>query len=230
MNQILTNCSSDLSLTFNTLDRFTENLNHSIKLQKNRIEEMLNRIDAIISSRHEEEIELPKIEEIHQLVDDFYNEKLPIVPSPYQPLCGSMRFPTDQIIPSKTFACVQQEKEYILALILSYDPNKNTYLVCDADPELNEILTFTVPSNKVIPLPTSSPARRTKHTTYSLRTKVLALWLEEVGGWTSVFYKASVVSQPSTTDGYYVLKFDGNPPQNAVIPEKFIVYNPEYSS
>jgi hypothetical protein len=62
---------------------------------------------------------------------------------------------------------------------------------------------------------------------HPVNTRVLALWPDESGAWTSVFYSASVKSQPPSSPGWYNLQFDGDVPYYADVPEKFIVLAPQ---
>jgi hypothetical protein len=62
---------------------------------------------------------------------------------------------------------------------------------------------------------------------FALNSLVLALWpTDEMGGWTSVFYRAIVIGQPTSSPGWYNLKFEGEVPSIVEVPEKYVVAAP----
>ena len=200
----------------------------AIDSQKEMTSEVLKRIDFILESRKTKKAVNPSKKKMKQLISSFFSDSLPFSSFPYPPLCGALSADNDKLIEPDSFVCVKNsDGDYILGIILDFDPETSSYLVCDADPEMTNVVTFSVYYKDVIPLPTSSPTRRNKQTTYGVKSRVLALWYDDVGGWTSVFYKATVMKTPQTQECYYYLKYDGTPPMNAYVQEKFIVYSPE---
>ena len=216
---------------YRSLTQLGESATHLLVSEKHYIQEMLRRVEAIIAGRRRAAPELPSIETIRAELHEFQNGKQPLVPVPYPALCGAMPLPRDQIIPRGSFACVPQDGGYILAYVLWFDPETNSYHVCDAEPQGDSVVEFVVPADQVLPLPTSSPARRSKATTHPVDAKVLALWPDENGTWTSVFYSAVVLTQPTTSPGWYHLQFestdDDSAPYFADVPERYIVLAPE---
>ena len=216
----------DSVLKHRQVDSLFLNGNITILQGKQRIAEMIQKLSAVINARklaEESGVEIPSIDKLQKLVFQFMNERLSVLPSPYAPLCGALPLPQDQIIPNGYFVCVPNEDMYILAIVIGFDPSKGSYHVCDADPEATEVSEIIISADLVIPMPTSSPARRTKATTYAPKTRVYSLWPDEQGGWTTVFYPATVVQPPTTLPAWYLLSFDGDPPINASVPEKFVV-------
>lgn len=220
------------------ITRMLETTYRSVMAEKHLIEEMVTKIETIISARREaaaKERVLPTTEMLQKEFNDFFCKERPIVQSPYPPLCGALPWPDDQIIPNGSFVCAinndipeGEEGRYILAMVIGFDPENALYHVCDCDPEQAEIRQIWLRCDEVIPLSTSVPARRSKATSYPLKSKVLALWYEaESGGWTSVFYPAEVKTVPTTVPGNYQLVFEGDPPYIAFIPEAFVVMKPE---
>lgn len=228
LDGIVTSENIENSQKMSLIEQIIGTNNNAINIQKEMVSELLNRIDLILQSRKEKKIKSPSKQKMKELINSFFSQPLPIALTPYPPLCGAIRSDIDELIKPDSFVCVKNnEGDYILAVVIDFDAESSSYLVCDADPEMVDIITFYVKFNDVIPLSTSSPSKRNKQTTYSLRSKVLALWYDEVGGWTSVFYKATVLKTPQAQDCNYYLKFDGNPPLNSYVQEKFIVYSPE---
>jgi hypothetical protein len=130
------------------------------------------------------------------------------------------------VIPPGSFVCLPHDADYILGYVLWFDPERCDYHVCDADPEGDALSELIVPAGRIIPIATSSPARRSKATMFAVGTRVLALWPDDLGGWTSVFYAALVIAQPASSPGSYTLQFEGEVPYYADVPEKFVVPAP----
>lgn len=209
------------------IQKMVLNANASIVSEKLLIGELLNTIEDLIKARTERVIEFPTIDELRQQYNIFMSLVLPIIPSPYAPLCGAWGFPKGQVIQNTTFVCVPHDDLFILAYVLSFNPDEFTYDVCDADPELTEIVHFEVPADQVIPLPTSYPHRRAKCTTFQQGSRILALWQDPTTlVWTSVFYPATVRVPLTTAPGSYDLVFDGDDPAYAYVPERFCVSFP----
>lgn len=211
-----------------TLTRLVDSSTDIITAQKNQIKNIINHLSSIIAERSTnnpiENIIVPTKEELQQKFSEFIELKLPQVFNPYPHLCGALPWPSDKIVPNGTYVCVPCDEQYILAIILCFDPETYTYKVTDAAPE-SDVEVFSVSADKVIPLPTSLPVRRNKLVTFPHKAHVLALWKDEIG-WTSVFYPAVVVNQP-TNNSNYMLKFDGEFPISALIPERFVVKAPD---
>lgn len=211
-----------------TLTKLVDSSTDIIKAQKNQIKNILDHLTEIIEERNTnnsvENVIVPTKEELQQKFSEFIDLKLPQVTTPYPHLCGAIPWPSDKIIPNDSYVCVPCNDQYILAIILCFDPETYTYKVTDAAPEA-EVEIFDVTADKVIPLPTSLPVRRNKLVTFPHKARVLALWKDEIG-WTSVFYSAVVVNQP-TNNSNYLLKFDGDYPISALIPERFVVKAPD---
>lgn len=216
---------------FRTLEQFSENCTKMVATEKNQLAEMLKKVEAIIASRRNVSIRedtVPDVDTIRCATQAFTETPLlKPVPAPYPSLCGAMPLASDHLLQPGSFVCVQnQNSEYILAIILGFNPETFEYRVCDADPEADDVVLIIVEASKVMPLPTTVPARRSKATTYQIGARVLALWPEENNSWTSVFYNATVMQQPTNSPGSYTLQFDGDPPLLADVPEKFIVAAP----
>ncbi|OHT01718.1 hypothetical protein TRFO_31326 [Tritrichomonas foetus] len=230
INQIVQQKDDGTGQKFHYLEQLSENANKILATEKHYLTEMLKKIDAIIASRNSMialSNNLPDVDTVKSETAAFTETPfLRIVPAPYPALCGAMPLSSDQLIPKASFVCVQNGSDYILAIVLSFNPETFEYNVCDAAPEGEGVVELTIPASKVMPVPTTAPARRSKATTYQLNSRVLALWPDEVGGWTSVFYPATVMSQPTSSPGVYNLQFDGDPPLMADVPEKFIVAAP----
>ena len=215
---------------FHNLEQLSENANKILATEKHSIAELLKKIDAIIESRNNpiaSSLTIPDVDTVRSETQSFLDSpSLRIVPAPYPALCGAMPLTNDQLIQKGSFVCIQSNDDYILAIVLNFNPETFEYNVCDASPDGEEIQEITIPASKIMPLPTSAPARRSKATTYQLNARVLALWPDEVTGWTTVFYFATVMTQPTSSPGVYNLQFDGNPPLFVDVPEKFIVAAP----
>ncbi|KAH0789045.1 SAGA-associated factor 29 [Histomonas meleagridis] len=215
---------------YRSLKQLSENVNNLIETEKHRIQEALIQIDHLIAERKHPppEPEVPDIETIREQTKAFINNRQPLASAPYPPLCGALPLQPDQLLSKGSFVCVlNSNNDYILGIIQSFNPETFQYLVYDADPEDNVIVEIYSLASKVIPLPTSSPARRSKATMYPIGARVLSLWHDEIVGWTSVFYTATVITQPTSSPGWYYLQFDGDPPVFADVPEKFVVQAPQ---
>jgi hypothetical protein len=216
------------------IEQLSDTARRSITNERSLIEDALARLDTILAGRRAQagvSYPLPTIESIREQTQRFFDEKQPIIPAPYAFLCGAIPFPDDQIIPNGSFVCARNpetsesdDAQYILAYVIGFDPEKFTYHVCDADPELTILADIEVPANLVVPMPISVPARRTKSSSHAVRTTVLALWQEDGGTWTTVFYRATVVSLPTTSPGCYGLRFEGD--YTAMTPERYVVRSP----
>lgn len=211
-----------------TLTKLVDSSTDIITTQKSQIKNILDHLNSIIEERNKndpiENIVVPTKEELQQKFLDFIELKLPQVTNPYPFLCGALPWPADKIVPNNSYVCVPCDEQYILAIILCFDPETYTYRVTDAAPD-SDVEVFSVPADKVIPLPTSLPARRNKLVTFPHKAHVLALWKEEIG-WTSVFYSAVVINQP-TSNSSYLLRFDGEYQVPVFIPERFVVKAPD---
>jgi hypothetical protein len=198
------------------------------------IEETLGQLDAVLTERRSHAgglYPLPNVEELREQTRKFFDEKQPILPAPYAYLCGAIPWPEDQVIPNGSYVCAKNtivdeddDAQYFLASVIGFDPEKCTYHVCDVDPELTTLTDIEVPAHLVIAMPTSVPARRTKASSYPPRTQVLALWQDDNGLWTTVFYRAVVTSCPATSPGSYGLRFEGD--YTAAVPERYVVKLP----
>ncbi|KAK8852797.1 hypothetical protein M9Y10_017787 [Tritrichomonas musculus] len=230
INMIINQKDDGSGQKFHVLEQLSENSNKVLTTEKNHLIEMLKKVELIISSRNKmsSTIEsLPDAETIRSETQVFTESPLlKIVPAPYPPLCGALPLTSDQLIQNGSFVCIQNQYEYILAIVLGFNPETFKYSVCDAAPEGDDVVEIEIDASKVMPLPTTVPARRSKATTYPVNARVLALWPDENNCWTSVFYLATVMTQPSTSPGLYNLQFDGEPPLFADVPEKFIVAAP----
>ena len=177
---------------------------------------------------------LPTVADLREAYRVFLCENRPLIPSPYAPLCGALPLPDDSIITNGSFVCAVnkavkegEEGRYFLAYVFGFDPDNVTYHVCDADPVLEELADIELNFDELVPMPTSIPARRTKSTSYALREHVLSLWYEDgTVSWTTVFYPAVVISLPTTSPGFYGLRFEGDPCYEGTIPEQFVVRPP----
>lgn len=215
--------------TLRQLNQLVRNANAAVETEKALLREMLRRVEATIENRKIQANlihEMPTLESLRTEISVFLNRVPNLVNSPYPPLCGAIPFPPDQIIPSNTFVCVPNEELYILAYLLYYDPEINSYHVVDADLEATCVTEFIIHASLVVPLPTSSPARRTKQTNYPVDGRVLALWPLDYG-WTSAFYPATVLIAPNSSPGVYNLRFDGltsdAETMDAEVPERFVI-------
>ena len=190
---------------FHMLEQLAENSNKVLTTEKNHLAEMLKKVELIISSRNNLSStpdSLPDVEKIRSETQTFTETSiLKVVPAPYPPLCGALPLASDQLIPKGSFVCIQNQSDYILAIVLGFDPETFKYSVCDAAPEGDEVVSIEIEAFKVIPLPTTVPARRSKATTYQINSRVLALWPDENNSWTSVFYFATVMTQPNNSPG-----------------------------
>ncbi|KAK8886103.1 hypothetical protein M9Y10_041563 [Tritrichomonas musculus] len=214
-----------------TLSKLVESSTDVLRFQKSQIKCVIDHLVSIIEERSLnnpiDNIVIPTREELKKKFAEFIELKLPQVTGPYPPLCGALRWPPDKIVPNNSYVCVPYGDQYILAIILCFDPETYSYKVTDAEPDTavdSDVEIFDVSADKVIPLPTSLPVRRNKRVTFPHKAKVLALWKDEIG-WTSVFYPAVVIGQPNNNSNYN-LKFDGDYPITAVIPERFVVEAP----
>lgn len=164
------------------------------------------------------------VENIQKEGQEFLNSpELKIISSPYTPLCGALPLETGKIIPNDSFVCLKVQSDYILAVVLGYNPDTLQYSVCDAFP-VDTVTKINVKASDVVPLPTSVPEKRTKETTHEIDSKVLSL-LPIENEWSSCFYLATVKKQPTTPNGLYQLQFDDES-ITADVPEKFIVAAP----
>lgn len=167
---------------------------------------------------------VPEVGEIQNKAQNFFEfTDLKVVPSPYPPLCGAIPLEKGKIIPNDSFVCLKIQSDYILAIILGYNPKTLKYSVCDAFPE-DKVTKIDVDESALIPLPTTSPEKRSKETTYEINSKVLSL-LRIEKEWTSCFYLATVKKQPTDSKGLYQLEFDDES-ITLDVPEKFIVAAP----
>jgi hypothetical protein len=202
--------------------------------EKALIEEALARLDEIIATRRAQAVtgyQLPTLEAIRERTRHFFEDKQPIIPAPYAYLCGAIPWPDDQVIPDGSYVCARNmenddgdDDQYFLAYVVGFDAETSVYHVCDADPELTALTDIEVPAHLVIPMPTSVPARRTKLSSHAPRTTVLALWQDDNGMWTTVFYRATVVTCPTSSPGSYGLRFEGD--YMASTPERYVVRSP----
>lgn len=225
---------SNVAAEYRSLQQLGENANALLVSEKHYIQEMINRIDSVIASRRRIQASgsstLPTLATVREELQKFHDIEQPVVEPPYPSLCGILPLAADEIIPTGSFICVHHEGLYILAYILWYDEESCSYHVCDPDPEGDILVEFVVPASRVAALPTSSPSERTQDTMYPLDTRVLALWPDENGTWTSVFYHAIVTGLPTTSPGWYTLQFeatgDDAAPYYADVPERYVVLAP----
>ena len=226
----LTDSSHDVLHHHRHLEHLGKESAHLLITQQSSLADLLQRVHLLIANRRNPSQNLPSIETIRSELREFQHSKQPLIPAPFPPLCGALPFPQDQIIPTGTFACVPHDG-YILAYVIRFNPETNSYVVCDVEPEGNTVVELSIPAKQVLPLPTSSPARRTRATTHPVGSRVLALWPDENGSWTSAFYQAMVLEEPTTSPGLYLLQFDStgddSAPYFAEVPEKFIVLAPD---
>ena len=213
------------------LMRLCEGTMDLISREQKKLLDFFSTIDSLIEERERQELrfELPTRDELRDGFNSFINTVLPVWKGSTTPvLCGAMPFPTsEKIIEPGSYACIKFEDNYILAFVMGYDPELMAYHCCDADPDQDDpIKEIIVPLTDIIPTPRSAPARRTKANTFSPKTRVLGLWPDD-NGFTSVFYPAIVKAQPNQSQAWYRLSFEGDVPQPAEVPEKFIVRFPE---
>ena len=218
----------DSSSRLKSLEQISENVNSLLISEKNCLKDVMKYIDTLIEYRKNcsNQIQIMDVETIRSEAEAFRNNKQPLMQAPYPPLCGAVPIAEDQLLPRGSFVCFLNDCDYLLGIVQGFDPEEFKYIVCDADPEESKAYEFKVDVSNVMALPTSSPARRSKASMYPLNARVLALWPDEVGVWTSVFYAATVLTQPTTSPGFYNLKFDGDPNAFADVPEKFVVLAP----
>jgi hypothetical protein len=213
-----------------SLEQLAELANSVVVTERHYIQEMLRRVDQVIASRKQlqsTDRTIPQVDDVRAELQNFFAAPPPVLQGPYPPLCGAVPLPPDQVIPTRSFVCIQHDADYILGFVLWFDPEACEYHVCDADPMGDVLTELVVPAGGVIPLPVSCPARRSKATMHPVNARVLALWPDEpTGTWTSVFYPASVLTQPMSSPGWYHLQFDGDEPYFADIPEKYLVLAP----
>ncbi|OHT12395.1 hypothetical protein TRFO_17759 [Tritrichomonas foetus] len=208
--------------TYKSMTKMVDSSMAIVKKQKDLIGSMLNKLNSMVDDRKiPRNYTIPSKEELKDRFNEFLQMQLPTVSSPYPHLCGALAWPSDKIVPNNSFVCAPNGDLYILAIVLGFDPETYTYQVTDALPE-DEVIVFDVQADKVIPLPTSLPARKNKLVIFPVKSRVLALWFDDLG-WTSVFYPATVLQQPTNNTSMYNLKFDGDPPISAPIPERFVV-------
>jgi len=207
------------------LSSLYDNSNNNIATEQKRLLELFQYVDDLIIERQNAapSLEVPAVSQLKEAFLDFVSSPLPLKQSPYAPLCGSLPFPPDRIIPPKSFVCAPHNDMFILAYVIGFDPETLSYHVCDVDPEDGISKSLTVKAADITPMPTSAPSRRTKSTNFPLRSRVFSLWPDDAGGWTSVFYPATVASIPTTSPGWYRLKFDGEPTVFGDVPEKFVI-------
>lgn len=218
----------DSASRLRSLEQISENMNSLLISERNSLRDAMRYIDSLIDARksHSGSVEIMDIDTIRNEAEAFRNNKQPLMQAPYPPLCGAIPIADDQLLHRGTFVCFPNNGDYILGLIQGFDPEEFKYIVCDAAPEDGTTYSFRIDVPLVMPLPTSSPARRSKASMYPINARVLALWPEDVGVWTSVFYAATVLTQPTSSPGFYSLQFDGDPSAFADVPEKFVVPAP----
>ena len=220
----------DFSLEKNhNFSNLYDNISLSISSEQKKLIEIFQFVDDLILERQNlvTNFQAPSTLVLKAAFLEFVQEPLPIKQSPYPPLCGAIPLPPERLIPPRSFACVPVEDMFILAYVVGFDPETLNYYVCDVDSDGDEGKLFTIPINKIVPMPTSSPFRRSKNTNFSMKSQVYALWPDESGTWTSVFYPAIVFSIPNSSPGWYKLKFDGEPNLFADVPEKFVISLPQ---
>ena len=216
--------------------RLTDSTRRSLAHEKQIILDALKHIEHILCVRRDAVAAgrtPPTLDDLHKRVQAFFSETHPLLAAPYAPLCGAMPLPEDQVIPNGSFVCATNpnvpdgvDGHFFLAFVFGFDPEHACYFVCDADPELDRVVEIQVQADAVVPMPTSIPARRAKKTNHPAKSEVLSLWYDESGGWTTVFYPATVNGVPTSSPGLYQLTFDGDPPYVAQIPEQFVVRRP----
>lgn len=225
---------SELSAEYRALQQLGENTQSVSISEKHYIQEMLRRIDSIIASRRRIQASgsssLPTVASIRLELQKFHEAEQPVVEPPYPNLCGALPLGPDEVAQTGSFVCVHHEGQYILGYILWHDEDSCNYHVCDPDPEGDVLVEFVVPASRITALPTSSPSERTEETMYKIGSKVLALWPDENGTWTSVFYRATVTSLPTGSPGWYTLQFEATgedaAPYYADVPERYVVLAP----
>jgi hypothetical protein len=141
-----------------------------------------------------------------RMFDSFIGRQLPIVASPYPPLCGSIPLPPTMTLPLGAFVAARLSDDWTLCYVAAEDAGG--YLVCDADSDSEAPTLFPFRASAVLPLPTSLPDRKGRGCEFDRGARVLALW-PEGRIWTSVFYPATISKAPSETAHSYTLDFDG---------------------
>ncbi|EAY11525.1 hypothetical protein TVAG_006000 [Trichomonas vaginalis G3] len=206
-----------------------------IQTESKRITDMFLAVEKMIAQSEKgiNKIEIPSAKKLQENFSKYSkNPSLPTQAAPYVPLTGSSPWPQNRILPNNSYVVVVGNKDengeniYCVAVVLGFDPYTLSYYCCDADPTGDVPQEFIVPYKEIMPLPQFQPARRTKATTYKIKTDVLAAW-PEFGSFTSVFYPAVVVAAPTTIPGKYRLRFEGSPPLVEDVPEKLIVEFPK---
>jgi hypothetical protein len=236
LSELDNDSEADPDFLVRQVDRLMKGITASTASARSSIQDLLGQIDGILERRTElaeSRWHVPSIRDLRAEFQRFISAKQPLIPAPYAPLCGAYPQAGDTVIPNGSFVCARnphaedEETAVILAYVFGFDPETSQYHVVDADPELERLADIEVDIDLVVPMPTSVPARRTKQTTHGFKSTVLSLWKDEDDTWTTVFYWATVSSVPPNSPGSYGLKFDGNPPRPATVPERFVVAPPK---
>lgn len=218
---------------FTLFSNFYDESQKNIQIETKKIVDMFLAVERMIAERESgvKRLEIPPAKKLQENFAKYsQSPNLPTQAAPYVPLTGSFPWPNDKILPNNSYVVVANKDSngdtiYCVAVVLGFDPDTLCYYCCDGDPESDTPQEFMIPYKEINPLPQFQPARRTKTTTFQVKTKVLAAW-PEYGTFTSVFYPAVVITAPSGIPGKYRLKFDGNPPFVEDVPEKLVVRFP----
>lgn len=167
---------------------------------------------------------IPSPEEIHNLLVAFFKGKIKTKSAPIPNYCGCYAFRRKGANAGQ-FICAHHNQNFTLMIVTRYVDDK-----CYAYDPYDPVSVACLSPQDWTPLPYILPEKPLSRWEHSKGKEVLALWKEEE--WTSVFYPATVLLQPSDRAAGgdddvrgYLLHFGDN--QDQVVPEQFVAEFPE---
>jgi len=174
----------------------------------------LERLDRVVESRGDV-VETPK-ETL--LVKRKSEEKLPTQKKQRRSSKGGVNTDGEIIIPPNHKVAALNQTDWILAIVLEYDPDTGLYTVKDADEETKS-LPFTLQRDKIIPTTFTKRKSGPFEVQYDFPkgSQVMAVFPE-----TTVFYKATVVSSSKRHKkiNEYTLVFEDDEDEEGNIPKR----------
>lgn len=223
-NEFYQNPSLLLLDSINHLQLQIANLNQTLSKS---FANSLSILDSMIE--HEDkhlDAQIPSFSENQVIVNHFFHEYIKKVSMPYPLDCGCQA--QNNKNPKKgAFICAKSNRHYILMIVLKFVNN-----ICYAyDPAEHDINVIQLKQNEWTPLPTTIPDQANPQYEYPKNSKVLALWTDTNDEWTTEFYNATVILNPSDRGGdksvirgYYLDFGEGN---KQIVPEQFVVSHSE---
>ncbi|OHT10211.1 hypothetical protein TRFO_20495 [Tritrichomonas foetus] len=193
-------------------------------------ENLLN--EANRNNSNSNENRLPSVKDVKENLKSFFIDKIKTKSSPIPTYCGCYAYKNRNI----------KEGSFICARIITdgkshfylYMTTKHENGFCEAfDPTADdlekEIKVVQFKDDDWTPLPTIIPERPIKRWEHTKSSTVLSLF-PEAGEWTTEFYLAKVLAQPSersdSDERGYELEFEDNSVH--IVSEKFVVYYPPH--